>query len=101
LHAFQGWADLFLATAVSSPGAGVDDFYARAKYKFQKWKFQAVYHDFSAAEGSANWGTEIDLAASRSLGARYSLLLKAAFFSADDPGYRDVSKIWVQLVAAY
>ena len=57
--------------------------------------------DFSAAEGSASWGNEIDLAASRSLGDRFSLLLKAAFFSADDPGFRDVSKIWVQLVANY
>ena len=99
LHAFQGWADQFLSTAGSVPGAGVDDVYASAKFNFQKWKFQANYHDFSAAEGSADWGTEFDLAASRSLGDRYSLLLKAAFFSADDPGFRDVSKIWVQFVA--
>ena len=101
LHAFQGWADQFLGTAAGVPGAGVEDLYINAKYKFQKWKFQAIYHDFSAAAGSADWGSEIDLAASRSLGDRYSLLLKGAFFSADDPGFRDVTKLWVQLVANF
>ena len=102
LHKFQGWADQLLAT----PAAGVDDIYASAKYKFRKWNFQAIYHDFSAAEGSADWGNELDLAASRSLGDRYSLLLKAAFFDSADPigtaaTAHDVTKIWVQLVAKY
>lgn len=101
LHAFQGWADQFLGTAASSPAAGVEDVYLSARYTFQKWKFQAVYHDFSAAAGTANWGSEIDLAASRSLGDRYSLLLKGAFFSADDAAFRDVTKLWVQLVANF
>ena len=101
LHAFQGWADQFLGTGGGAPAPGVDDLYINAKYKFQKWKFQAIYHDFSAAAGSADWGTEIDLAASRSLGDRYSLLLKGAFFSADDAAFRDVTKLWVQLVANF
>jgi hypothetical protein len=101
LHAFQGWADQFLGTATSSPAAGVDDLYLSAQYSFQKWKFQAIYHDFSAAAGSADWGSEIDLAASRSLGDRYSLLLAGAFFSADDAAFRDVTKLWVQLVANF
>jgi alginate export protein len=101
LHAFQGWADLFLATAVSFPGAGVEDFTLSAKYKIQKWKLQAIYHDFSAAAGSTPWGSEVDLAASRSLGDRYSLLLKGAFFSADNLAYRDVTKFWVQVLANF
>lgn len=97
LHKFQGWADQFLAT----PNAGVDDFSVNAKVKYRKWNLQAVYHDFSAAEGSADWGSELDLAASRALGGRYSLLLKAAFFSADDAPFEDASKFWIQLVANY
>ncbi len=101
LHAFQGWADQFLGTAGSIPAAGVEDLYISAKYNFNKWKFQAIYHDFSAASGSADWGSEIDLAASRSLGDRYSLLLKGAFFSSDDVAFRDVTKLWVQLVAKF
>jgi alginate export protein len=101
LHAFQGWADLFLATAVSFPGAGVEDFTISAKYKIKKWKLQAIYHDFSAAAGSTPWGSEVDLAASRSLGDRYSLLLKGAVFSADNAAYRDVTKLWVQVIANF
>jgi len=101
LHAFQGWADLFLGTAVSLPGAGVEDFTLSAKYKIRKWKLQAIYHDFSAAAGSTAWGSEIDVAASRSLGDRYSLLLKSAFFSADNAAYRDVTKLWVQVIANF
>jgi len=101
LHAFQGWADQFLATGAGNPGAGVEDFYASVKYKMQKWNLQAIYHDFSAADGSATWGSEFDLAASRSLGDRYAILLKAAFFSADDPNFRDVTKLWLQLTAKY
>lgn len=96
-HKFQGWADQFLST----PNAGVDDFSVNAKYKFQKWNLQVIYHDFSASEGSADWGSEIDLVASRKLGARYSVLVKAAFFSADDAPFEDANKIWLQLVANY
>lgn len=97
LHKFQGWADQFLAT----PNAGIDDISVNAKYKYKKWNFQAIYHDFSAAEGSADWGSELDMVASRSLGARYAILLKAAFFSADDAPFDDATKFWIQLVANY
>ncbi len=96
-HKYQCWADRLLTT----PNAGVDDFSVNAKYRYQKWNLQATYHDFSAAEGSADWGSEIDLAANISLGDRYSLLLKAAFFSADDAPFEDATKFWVQLVANY
>lgn len=101
LHKFQGWADQFLGTASSVPQAGVNDLYLSAQYALKKWNLQAVYHDFSAESGSANWGSEVDLAASRSLGQRYSVLLKAAFFSADNTAFDDATKIWVQLAANF
>lgn len=97
LHPFQGWADQFLIT----PNAGIQDVYASVKYKLNKWTLLGVYHDFSAADGGARWGSEIDLAASRAMGERYSILLKAAFFRADDASFVDTNKIWVQLVANY
>lgn len=97
LHAFQGWADQFLTT----PDAGIEDFYVSGKYKLQKWTLQLIYHDFSAAEGSAEWGQEFDLSASRSLGDHYAVLLKAAVFDADDASFVDTTKIWIQLVANY
>lgn len=101
LHKFQGWADQFLGTGASLPQQGVVDLYGSVKYKYQKWNFQAIYHDFSAAAGSGNWGSEFDIAAGRSFGERYGLLLKGAFFKADDGGFDDATKIWLQLVANY
>ncbi|MDH4109247.1 MAG: alginate export family protein [Gammaproteobacteria bacterium] len=97
LHAFQGWADLFLAT----PAAGIDDLFVNVKYSVAKWQLQAIYHDFSAESGSGDFGTEIDLAGSRKLNDRYSLLLKAAFFSSDAAPYPDTTKFWVMLSANF
>ena len=96
LHAFQGWADKFLAT----PGAGIDDLYATVKYKAGKWSFTGVYHDFSAEALSADWGTELDLSAGRKLGDRYSLLFKAAMYDADQHA-TDTTKFWIMLTANY
>ena len=65
------------------------------------WTIQLVYHDLSAAEGSAEWGREIDLSAARSLGDHYALLLKVAGFDADDTSFDDTTRVWIQLVANY
>jgi hypothetical protein len=99
LHAFQGWADQFLAT----PGSGVDDLYVTVKYKAASWNLQAVYHDFSSEAGSSDFGTEFDIAAARKLGDRYGLLLKAAFFNADSAAtsFVDTNKFWIMLTANY
>ena len=97
LHLFQGWADQFLVT----PGAGIDDIYFKVKYSIDKWQLQAIYHDFSAESGSADFGSEIDLAGSRKLSDRYSLLLKAAFFASDNASYDDTTKLWLMLTAAF
>lgn len=93
LHAFNGWADLFLAT----PAAGLDDVYVRGGYKPGKWNLQLIYHDFSAATGSADFGTELDLLATRPLGDGYSLLLKFADFQSDNAEFEDTTKAWVMV----
>ncbi len=97
LHLFQGWADQFLTT----PNAGIDDVYATIKYGVAKWNLQATWHDFSAQAGSGSWGTEFDFSVVRSLGDRYSVLLKGAFFDADSSSYVDVSKYWLMLTADF
>lgn len=97
LHAFNGWADQFLAT----PGAGLEDLYIRGGYKPGKWNLQLIYHDISADVGSEDWGTELDFAASRKLNDTYSLLLKAAFFESDSASYVDTTKLWVMLTAGF
>jgi len=96
LHAFQGWADKFLAT----PGGGIDDLFATVKYQAGKWSFTGVYHDFSAESGSADYGTEFDISAGRKLGDRYGLLLKAAFYDADQHA-TDTNKLWLMLTANF
>ena len=96
LHVFQGWADKFLVT----PQAGINDLYFTAKYKFGKWNFTGVFHDFSAQSGSANWGDEIDLSVGRSLGDRYGILFKAALYNADEHA-TDTTKLWIMLSANY
>ena len=97
LHAFQGWADQFLAT----PDAGINDVYGMVGYKIQKWKLTAVYHDFSAQDGSADWGSEFDISFGRKLGDRYGILLKGAFFNANHASYTDTTKLWLQLTAGF
>ena len=98
LHAFNGWADKFLAT----PDAGIKDSYVSAKIPVGKWKLTAVFHDFAAETGNGDYGSEIDLSAARKLNQRYSLLIKAAFFAADNAAsYTDTDKFWLMLTANY
>lgn len=96
LHKFQGWADKFLTT----PTTGVEDIYAKLGYKLgdvgplSGVNLAAVYHDFSADVGGAEYGSEIDLAASakwKSVGITF----KYSDYSADDFA-TDTSKFWIQ-----
>lgn len=96
LHPFQGWADKFLTT----PGAGVNDLFLTVKYKAGAWNLTGVVHDFSAEDGSGDWGTEFDLSAGRSLKDRYGLLFKAAFYDADQFSF-DTRKFWVMFTGSY
>jgi hypothetical protein len=97
LHLFQGWADQFLVT----PDTGIEDTYASLTWSRWGWTAQAVLHRFDAAAGSSHWGDELDLSFAHRLGERYSLLLKAALFSAEDPAYVDVNKFWLMVTADY
>jgi hypothetical protein len=62
LHAFQGWADKFLAT----PAAGIEDSYVRFSYPlgkrgpFTSLAAVAVFHDYDADVGSAHFGEELN-----------------------------------------
>ncbi|MDZ7643111.1 MAG: alginate export family protein [Woeseiaceae bacterium] len=97
LHAFQGWADQFLAT----PDAGVEDLCVTARWTPSPWTVQATWHRFEAEAGNADWGDELDVSVGRRFGDRYGVLLKAALFDADDPAFGDVDKFWIMLTADY
>ncbi len=96
LHAFQGWADMFLLT----PFEGINDLYATVKYKAGKWNLTGVYHDFSSEAGSGDYGTEFDLSAGTKISENYGILFKGAFFSTDS-SYSDTSKFWIMFTANY
>jgi len=97
LHAFQGFADQFLAT----PGAGVEDSYLRAAGALAGVKLAATYHDFSADRGSGDYGSELDLSAAYGLLPNLNLLVKYAAYNGDSgapaPQRNDVDKFWIML----
>lgn len=92
LHAFNGWADMFLAT----PLTGLVDVYVDAGTNVGGFGVKAVYHDFSSDTGGTDFGTEIDLLLSRKFSPVYSGGLKFASFSSDSaPVYVDTDKLWL------
>ncbi|MES2886214.1 MAG: alginate export family protein [Pseudomonadota bacterium] len=102
LHAFQGWADLFLAT----PAMGIRDAYVQAGGTLEKIALQASYHDYRADSQSFDYGAEINLQATRPVvqlrGKPLTLGLKAAFYEAE--GFPvaagkpyDTTKLWAWL----
>lgn len=96
LHGFQGWADQFLST----PGGGIDDIYLSVGGKAGKWALAGIYHDFSAASGSADWGRELEFSAARPVNERFTVLLKAAIYDADSFS-RDTRKFWILFTGSY
>ncbi|WP_206486459.1 alginate export family protein [Thalassotalea sp. G2M2-11] len=101
LHKFQGFADSFLGTG-SSAGLknGVEDTYVTVKTKLSGIGLSATFHDLTSDEGSIDYGTELDIAASYTIANKYKLLVKYADYSADDLG-TDTSKLWIQLAAKF
>lgn len=88
-HAFNGWADKFLATPVN----GLVDTYVSVSGKVSGVKLVGIYHDFSSDTGSSDLGTELDLLAAKKFG-NYTALLKYASYSADSHA-TDTDKIWL------
>lgn len=99
-HAFQGWADVFLAT----PAQGVDDRYVGATVRLGGGSLQAWYHDFVPQRGGGSYGQEIDLSYARALPGIQGLtgLAKLARYRSDDPARTlDTDKLWLQLQYSY
>jgi hypothetical protein len=92
LHKFNGWADQFLAT----PPNGLQDAYVSVGAKVKGINLLGVYHRFEADEGDMEYGTELDLLASKTFKKVYSVMLKYAGYSAEDLNV-DTEKIWVGL----
>jgi hypothetical protein len=94
LHAFNGWADLFLAT----PAAGLRDTYLKATASLPAAiTLLAFQHWYETDTSSAPLGSEFNLQLSRKFGKSVAGLVKFADFRRTDPSLPNVQKIWVQL----
>ncbi len=94
LHAFQGWADLFLAT----PGGGIENYQAYVGVELPyDIPFKVIYHDFRPHEGGGgDYGQEINAIATRKFGKYVSGLVKYAYFDGDSIPV-NVHKFWAQV----
>ncbi|MCP3915771.1 MAG: alginate export family protein [bacterium] len=90
LHKFNGWADQFLAT----PDTGLEDIYLSVGGTVKGTSLLAVYHDFSSDSESIDYGTELDLRATRKLADDLVGGIKFADYSADDFSV-DTTKAWI------
>jgi hypothetical protein len=100
LHAFNGWADLFLTT----PANGLRDYYAAVSKSFAvpllpRLKADLVYHNFDSDFGGIDYGSEWDASLGFKLG-QVALLAKYANY--DAAGFAvDTEKFWLQAEIAF
>lgn len=103
LHAFQGWADVFLNT----PPDGIRDLYAGAAYTTQPMMagrpltFAVTAHDFSDDSGDGDFGSEVDASVRIALTDHVSLEAKGAVFEGEDPRFADRTKLWFAIEYRY
>ena len=97
LHAFQGWADVFLTT----PAAGIEDANLTLTYKapltfarFSNLALSARYHDFEAELTGADLGEELDLQAAAQITPRISINAKYADYDGVT-GFASRQKLWL------
>jgi len=97
LHAFQGWGDKFLTT----PANGIVDQFLRFAYKpavsgpFDSVNLAAVYHQFDADLGSADYGDEVGFQIAAKV-ERITLTLKYASYEAQTL-LTDTDKVWFSM----
>lgn len=92
LHAFNGWADLFLV----APAKGLRDAYVSASVTFAGgFPAKLVFHDFASDRDGADYGREWDALVSHKLGHRWSVLAKVARYEGAGP-FVDTTRYWLQ-----
>ncbi len=92
LHAFQGWADMFLNTPVT----GIQDSYAAASTTVEKISAQLIWHDYRADSGGKHYGSEWNAYFTRPLIENLVAGVKYADYNAK--GFAvNTRKLWVSL----
>ena len=96
LHAFQGWADKFLAT----PSYGIEDLYYSIATKIRRANISHIYHRFNPEAGGPDYGSEWDLMIKKPFAERYSIVLKYADYDARSFS-TDTEKLWIMITAKF
>jgi hypothetical protein len=98
LHAYNGWADLFLTT----PANGLRDTYVKASATLPEGINLLVFlHWYEADRLGAGYGREANVQFSRKFGPRFTATAKYARFDRDLASMPDVSKFWLQVEFVY
>lgn len=92
LHAFSGFADMFLNT----PNGGLRDNWLQLNTKLNDVGLMLSYHQFDSDAGSDKYGNEWNAVASYNLSTQLSGMLKLARYNADNLGV-DTTKVWLML----
>jgi hypothetical protein len=101
LHAFQGWADKFLAT----PAAGIVDEYLKVTYSLgargplKNLSAVGFFHRFDADAARSKYGDELDVSLIAEV-ARMTFTLKYASYSAKQL-LTDTDKLWLSMDFAW
>ncbi|WP_339930206.1 hypothetical protein [uncultured Brevundimonas sp.] len=99
LHAFQGWADIFLNT----PRDGLRDVSATVSYAIahppvgRSATLAASWRDIRDADGANRYGRELDLTGRLVLDPRRAIEIKAARFDGAQVAFADRTKVWVAM----
>ena len=96
LHAFQGWADKFLAT----PSDGIEDLYFSIATKIRGTNISLIYHRFNPEADGPDYGSEWDLLIRKPIADRYSLVFKYADYDARSFS-TDTEKLWIMITAKF
>jgi len=100
LHAFNGWADMFLATPAAAATPGLQDVYLGAGTALYGVKLDAIYHDYHADKGNAHYGSEWNLQATKAIDKNYLVGIKYATYNAKS--YKvDTDKFWLWAEAKF
>lgn len=92
LHAFQGWADKFLAT----PAAGLEDTYLNVGVTVAGAQAVVSYHKYDSDAGSIDFGDEIDLSLSKKFGSVVWTAKYAQYSMGDtNASFTDTTKFWL------
>ena len=102
LHAFNGWADVFLNT----PANGLRDIYGDVSYRLsgdgplKGLLLRGAWHDFQSTTGGIDYGSELDLLVAYPVRKNINLSVKFAHYDADNFA-TDRTKAWFSIDAKF